>query len=176
MNSEKAKNHMPDKTFTFAALTVSDTGAAGERAEDKSGDALCEMMRAAGFVQADRRMVPDERDEISRQIAEWCDSGEVDAVITSGGTGLGPRDVTPEATRAVLDIEAPGIAEAMRMRTLDNTPFAMLSRAVVGVRNGCLVVNLPGSPTGVRETLEVALAAMPHAMEMIRGWRTHANP
>ena len=167
---------MSDKTFTFAALTVSDAGAAGGRAEDKSGDALCEMMRAAGFAQADRRVVPDERDCISRQIAAWCDSGEIDVVITSGGTGLGPRDVTPEATRAVLDIEAPGIAEAMRMETLKNTPFAMLSRAVVGVRNGCLVVNLPGSPTGVRETLEVALRAMPHALEMIRGWRTHANP
>lgn len=167
---------MPDKKFTFAALTVSDTGAAGGRAEDRSGDAVCEMMRAAGFAQADRRIVADERDEISRRIAAWCDSGEVDVVITSGGTGLGPRDVTPEATRAVLDIEAPGIAEAMRMETLKNTPFAMLSRAVVGVRNGCLIVNLPGSPTGVRETLEVALRAMPHALEMIRGWRTHANP
>ena len=167
---------MTDKKFTFAALTVSDTGAAGARAVDVGGDAVVEMMSAAGFAQADRRMVADEPGDISRQIAEWCDSGAVDVVITTGGTGLGPRDVTPEATRAVLDLEAPGIAEAMRMETLKNTPFAMLSRAVVGVRAGCLVVNVPGSPTGARETLEVALKAMPHALEMIRGWRTHANP
>ena len=165
-----------EKTFTFAALTVSDTGASGERAEDLSGDVLVEMMSAAGFVQAGRRIVPDERGDISRQIAEWCDSGEIDVLITTGGTGLGPRDVTPEATRDVLDLEAPGIAEAMRSETLKNTPFAMLSRAAVGARNGCLVVNLPGSPTGVRETLEVALRAIPHALEMMRGWRTHANP
>ena len=165
-----------EPAFTFAALTISDRGAAGERAVDGGGNAVVEMMRAAGFVQADRKVVPDERDAIARQIAEWCDSGDIDAVITTGGTGLGPRDVTPEATRDVLDLEAPGIAEAMRMETLKNTPFAMLSRGVVGARAGCLVVNLPGSPTGVRETLEVALKAMPHALEMMRGWRAHENP
>ena len=167
---------MPDAKFRFAALTVSDSGAAGERAEDASGGVVVEMMAAAGFRQAYRSIVPDEQSDISARLVEWCDSAEVDVVVTTGGTGLGPRDVTPEATRSVIDIEAPGIAEAMRMETLKNTPFAMLSRGVVGVRNGCLIVNLPGSPTGVRETLEVALAAMPHALEMIRGWRTHTTP
>lgn len=174
--TEQTADKAADKAFTFAALTVSDRGAAGERAEDVGGNTVVEMMLAAGFVQADRRIVPDERDAISRQIAEWCDGGGIDAVITTGGTGLGPRDVTPEATRDVLDFEAPGIAEAMRMETLRNTPFAMLSRAAVGARSGCLVVNLPGSPTGVRETLEVALRALPHALEMMRGWRTHETP
>lgn len=167
---------MTDTNFRFAVLTVSDSGSAGERAEDASGDAVVEMMDAAGFQQAHRSIVPDERSDISARLVEWCDSAEVDVVVTTGGTGLGPRDVTPEATRSVIDIEAPGIAEAMRMETLKNTPFAMLSRGVVGVRNGCLIVNLPGSPIGVRETLEVALASMPHALAMIRDWRIHANP
>lgn len=167
---------MTDNNFRFAVLTISDSGAVGERPQDASGDAIVEMMDAAGFQRVDRRIVPDERDDISGQLIQWCDSADVDVVLTTGGTGLGPRDVTPEATRAVIDIEAPGIAEAMRIETLKNTPFAMLSRGVVGVRNGCLIVNLPGSPTGVRETLEVALAAIPHALEMIRGWRTHPNP
>ncbi len=167
---------MSDTNFRFAVLTVSDSGSVGERAEDASGDAIVEMMEAAGLRQVDRRIVPDEKADISARLIQWCDSAEVDVVLTTGGTGLGPRDVTPEATRAVIDIEAPGIAEAMRMETLKNTPFAMLSRGVVGVRNGCLIINLPGSPKGVRETLEVALSSMSHALEMIRGWRTHSNP
>ncbi len=167
---------MTQSNFRFAILTISDSGAAGQRPQDPSGDAISEMMDAAGFRQVDRRMVPDEPARVSDTLIQWCDSADVDIVVTTGGTGLGPRDVTPEATRAVIDIEAPGIAEAMRMETLKNTPFAMLSRGVVGVRNGCLIVNLPGSPTGVRETLEVALTSIPHALEMIRGWRTHQNP
>ena len=166
---------MTNSLFSFAVLTVSDSGAQGKRS-DTSGDAIVEMMGEAGFEQVRREIVPDERDQISDRLREWCDAADADVVVTTGGTGLGPRDVTPEATRAVIDIEAPGIAEAMRMETLKNTPFAMLSRGVVGVRNGCLIVNLPGSPTGVRETLEVALRSMPHALEMIRGWRTHADP
>ena len=166
---------MSENSFNFAVLTVSDTGSKGERS-DSSGDVIVEMMTEAGFSQVRRAIVPDEVDQIRVCLREWCDSADADVVVTTGGTGLGPRDVTPEATRGVIDIEAPGIAEAMRMETLKNTPFAMLSRGVVGVRNGCLIVNLPGSPTGVRETLEVALTSMPHALEMIRGWRTHADP
>ncbi len=166
---------MSENSFNFAVLTVSDTGSKGERS-DSSGDVVVEMMTEAGFAQVQRAIVPDEVDQIRECLREWCDSAAADVVVTTGGTGLGPRDVTPEATRGVIDIEAPGIAEAMRMETLKNTPFAMLSRGVVGVRNGCLIVNLPGSPTGVRETLEVALTSMPHALEMIRGWRTHADP
>jgi molybdopterin adenylyltransferase len=166
---------MSENQFSFAVLTISDSGSQGERA-DSSGDTIVEMMTEVGFEMVQRAIVPDERDQIMDRLRTWCDSGVADVVVTTGGTGLGPRDVTPEATRAVIDIEAPGIAEAMRMETLKNTPFAMLSRGVVGVRSGCLIANLPGSPTGVRETLEVALRAMPHALEMIRGWRTHANP
>ena len=153
-------------------MTISDAGSKGERA-DTSGDAISEMMESAGFEQARREIVPDELEQISAKLKEWCDGGEVDVVLTTGGTGLGPRDVTPEATRQVISLEVPGIAEAMRAETLKNTPFAMLSRSVVGVRNGCLIVNLPGSPKGVRETLEVALRALPHALEMVKGWRTH---
>ena len=156
-------------------MTISDAGAKGERA-DTSGDAISEMMAAAGFEEVARDIIPDEQGLIARRLADLCDSGEVDLVLTTGGTGLGPRDVTPEATRQVIDLEVPGMAEAMRMETLKITPFAMLSRSVAGVRNGCLIVNLPGSPSGVRETLEVPLKAMPHALEMVKGWRTHSVP
>ena len=166
---------MQKTKFSFVSLTISDAGSKGER-EDTSGDVIADLMTRAGFVQVDRKIVPDDADAVSARLREWCDAALADVVVTTGGTGLGPRDVTPEATRRVIDIEVPGIAEAMRMETLKNTPFAMLSRAVVGVRNGCLIVNLPGSPTGVRETLEVALKSIPHALEMIRGWRTHTNP
>ena len=152
----------------FGILTISDTGSRGERAVDASGDAIAEMMSAEGHEQVARHVVPDEREQVSEVLREWCDGGELDLALTTGGTGLGPRDVTPEATRDVLDVEAPGIAEAMRVETLKNTPFAMLSRSVAGVRSGCLVVNLPGSPTGVRECLAVALPALPHAVAMIR--------
>ena len=154
----------------FAILTISDAGSKGERA-DTSGDAIAEMMAREGHEQVRRAIVPDERDQVSDTLRQWCDGGDVDLVLTTGGTGLGPRDVTPEATRDVLDVEAPGIAEAMRMRTLEHTPFAMLSRSVAGVRSGCLVINLPGSPTGVRQCLEVALPAIPHAVAMIMSAR-----
>ena len=167
---------MSENSFKYAVLTISDTGSTGERSVDASGDVIVEMMAEAGYTQVQRDIVPDEVDQIRERLREWCDSSDADVVVTTGGTGLGPRDVTPEATRGVIDIEAPGIAEAMRMETLKNTPFAMLSRGVVGVRNGRLIVNLPGSPTGVRETLEVALTSMSHALQMIRGWRTHADP
>ena len=161
--------------FKFAILTISDAGSKGER-EDTSGDAISEIMAVEGFVEVLRDIVPDEQHLVSQRLSEWCDGGEVDVVVTTGGTGLGPRDVTPQATREVIEFEVPGISEAMRMKTLAKTPFAMLSRSMVGVRSGCLVVNLPGSPTGVRETLEVALPAIPHALEMLKGWRGHPNP
>ena len=118
-------------------------------------------------------IVPDEKELISQRLAGWCDGGEIDLVLTTGGTGLGPRDVTPEATQAVIEFEVPGIAETIRTQTLQKTPLAMLSRSVAGVRSGCLIINLPGSPTGVRECLEVAVPAIPHALEMLKGWRGH---
>ena len=131
------------------------------------------MMAQGDFNQKYRDIVPDEIELISAKLREWCDSGDVDLILTTGGTGLGPRDVTPEATRAILNFEVPGISEAIRIGTLKNTPLAMLSRSVAGVRSGCLIVNLPGSPKGVRECLEVALPAIPHALEMNKGWRGH---
>ena len=158
--------------FKLAILTISDAGSKGERA-DTSGDTISEIMEREGLEQVFRDIVPDEAEIISEKLREWCDGGKVDLVLTTGGTGLGPRDVTPEATRAVIDIEAPGIAEAIRIETLKNTPMAMLSRSVAGVRSGCLIINLPGSPKGVRECLEVAVPAIPHALEMVKGWRTH---
>ena len=115
---------------------------------DTSGDAIRDMMESEGFALALRDILPDEADLVADKLREWCDGGEVDVVLTTGGTGLGPRDVTPEATQRVLDFEVPGIAEAMRMQTLRHTPMAMLSRSVAGVRSGCLIVNLPGSPEG----------------------------
>ena len=121
-------------------------------------------------------MVPDEKDVVASKLKEWCDGGEVDLVLTTGGTGLSPRDVTPEAMRDVIHLEVPGFSEAMRVKTLEHTPFAILSRGMAGVRNGCLIVNLPGSPSGVEQCLEVVDPALPHSLEMIRGWRGHPAP
>ncbi len=163
---------MSETIFRLAILTISDAGSKGER-EDTSGDVISEMMAGDEFQELRRDIVPDEKELISDRLREWCDGGEFDLILTTGGTGLGPRDVTPEATKAVLDIEVPGIAEAMRIQTLKNTPLAMLSRSVSGVRSGCLIVNLPGSPKAVRETLEVALEAIPHGLEMVKGRRGH---
>ncbi len=163
---------MSKKVFRLAILTISDAGSKGER-EDTSGDVISEMMDREDFQELRRDIVPDEADLISGRLREWCDGGDFDLILTTGGTGLGPRDLTPEATKAVLDIEVPGIAEAMRIQTLKNTPLAMLSRSVSGVRSGCLIVNLPGSPKAVRETLEVALEAIPHGLEMVKGRRGH---
>lgn len=167
---------MADAKFKLGILTISDTGASGERAIDGSGNAIAEIMAGEGYDLALRGIVPDEPARISAALTEWCDRGDLDLLLTTGGTGLGPRDVTPEATRAVLDIEAPGIGEAMRMQTLQFTPFAMLSRATAGVRSGCLIVNLPGSEKAVRETLAVALPALAHGLAMVKGWRIHPGP
>ena len=161
-----------ETAFRLAILTSSDAGAKGERA-DTSGDTISEMMGREGFREVYREVVLDDKDVISEMLARWCDGGEVDLILTTGGTGLGPRDVTPEATTAVIDFEVPGIGEAVRIQTLQKTPLAMLSRSVAGVRSGCLIINLPGSPTGVRECLEVAIPAIPHALEMVKGWRGH---
>jgi len=161
--------------FKLAILTISDAGSKGERV-DTSGDVLSDFIDSKEFELFERCILPDEVPQISEKLIQWSDSGKVDVILTTGGTGLGPRDVTPEATREVIDFDVPGITEAMRVQTLGETNFAMLSRAVAGVRSGCLIINFPGSPNGVKQTMKIVADVIPHALEMIRGWRTHKNP
>ncbi len=156
------------RPFRVAILTVSDKGAAGER-EDLSGRLLEEMITGRGWLVEAREIVPDEEGAIERRLIHFCDRLRVDLVLTTGGTGLSPRDVTPEATLRVVDRLAPGFAEAMRAASLRNTPHAMLSRAVSGIRGSTLIVNLPGSPRGAGENLEVIMPALPHGLEKLRG-------
>jgi molybdopterin adenylyltransferase len=149
-----------------AVLTVSDRVAAGSR-EDAGGDALRELLEAAGATLAARDVVPDERERVAAAVRAMAAGADV--VLTTGGTGLGPRDVTPEATRTVLDREAPGIAEALRHASLAITPFAMLSRAAAGLVGRTLVVNLPGNPKAVREEWAVLVPVLGHAVATARG-------
>lgn len=155
-------------TFSVGVLTISDKGSVGER-EDTSGPAIREVMEGAGATVARVLVIPDERDVIAQTLTGWCDSRSLDLVLTTGGTGLGPRDVTPEATRDVIEREAPGIAEALRLESLKVTPMAMLSRGIAGTRGRTLIVNLPGSPKAVRECLGVLLPVLGHAVETLRG-------
>jgi molybdenum cofactor synthesis domain-containing protein len=154
--------------FTAGILTISDKGWRGER-EDESGKAIREYLRQGGARVVEYEIVPDEKEIIAQKLKKWADGGGLDLIVTTGGTGLAPRDVTPEATLAVVDRVVPGLAEAMRLGGLEKTPLAMLSRAVAGTRGECLIVNLPGSPKAVRESLEVILPALPHAVEVIKG-------
>ena len=156
------------KMFTAGILTISDKGSRGER-EDKSGEAIREILSGMDVRISNYDIAPDEKQLIIEKLIKWADEDGLDVVITTGGTGLTPRDVTPEATLAVIDRTVPGFAEAMRAESLKKTPHAMLSRAVVGTRGKCLIVNLPGSPKAVRECLQVILPALPHAVETLKG-------
>jgi molybdopterin adenylyltransferase len=149
-------------------ITISDRGYQGER-EDASGEVIREMMRGLGAEVAFSTVVPDEQEEIKRVLIQGADEMGLDLIVTTGGTGVSPRDVTPDATREVIEREIPGFAEAMRMEGLKKTPHAMISRALCGVRGRTLIVNLPGSPKAVREGLEVILPTIPHTVAKIQG-------
>lgn len=147
-------------------LTISDRAAAGDR-EDASGPVIRSLVEGHGWVVQRADILPDEPDLISNTLQEWADSGVVDVILTTGGTGFAPRDRTPEATKLILDRFAPGIAEAMRRASIQVTPHAMLSRGVAGIRGQTLIINLPGSPKAVRENLEVVLPVLPHAVDLL---------
>jgi len=153
---------------TVAIITVSDKGAKGER-EDRSGQVLFERLIKEGYQVICQAVVPDEKDVISKELVKCAEEKRVALIVTTGGTGVTSRDVTPEATLAVVDRTVPGMAEAMRAASLLKTPHAMISRAIVGIRGTTLIVNLPGSPKGALENLEVILPALPHALNKIQG-------
>lgn len=149
-------------------LTISDRSSRGER-EDRSGPAAREIIEKIKGKVVGYEIVPDNKDMIQKKLKYYADEIEADLIITTGGTGLAPKDITPEATREVIEREAPGFTEAMRQASLKNTPHAMLSRAVSGLRGKTLIINLPGSPSAVKENLEIITPALPHAIEKLRG-------
>jgi molybdopterin adenylyltransferase len=150
----------------FGILTVSDRSARGQR-PDASGPALAAEVEAQGWTVVRQEVIPDDRDAIRDQLIAWTGTGDVDVILTTGGTGFSPRDQTPEATQAVIERPAPGLAEAMRLASLQVTPHAMLSRAVAGICRRTLIVNLPGSPKGALENLHVIMPVLPHAVELL---------
>ena len=154
--------------FRAAVITVSDRGSRGER-EDGSGPEIAGMVEAMGMEIVDRRIIPDEKEMIRQVLMDMSDRADVDLILTTGGTGVSPRDVTPDATLEVIDREIPGMAEAMRRQSSTVTAHAMISRAVAGIRGRTLIINLPGSPNGARENLAVLIPALPHAIEKIKG-------
>ena len=153
--------------FTVGILTVSDKGWRGER-EDVSGKVAREVLSRLDVSVVKSDLVPDEKEVIAQKLVQWADEDKLDVIVTTGGTGLTRRDVTPEATLSVVDRVVPGFTEAMRHESLKKTPMAVLSRAVAGVRGECLIINLPGSPDGVRDCLEAVLPALSHAVETIK--------
>jgi molybdopterin adenylyltransferase len=156
-------------------LTISDGAHRGTRI-DTSGPAVAARVEAAGFTVVERKIIPDERSEIAAQLREIADRQGAGVVFTTGGTGVAPRDVTPEATRDVIDREIPGFGEIMRAKGLESTRFAPLSRALAGSRGGVLIVNLPGSPRGALESLDAILELVPHVLELLEGKTGHDEP
>jgi molybdenum cofactor synthesis domain-containing protein len=154
-------------TIRFGILTLSDRSSQGERV-DSSGPALARLIQAEGWSIVKQSILPDEESAIRELLIDWAEGGELDVILTTGGTGFSLRDVTPEATRSIIERDAPGLAEAMRAASLKITPHAMLSRIVTGIRKSTLIVNLPGSPKGAVENLQVIVSVLPHAIQLLR--------
>ena len=153
-------------------ITISDACSRGER-EDKSGEALVQLLQEIGAEIVETKIVSDDLEPLTETLRLFADRSDVNLVITTGGTGFSPRDNTPEATLAVIERAAPGLAEAMRMETLKHTPMAMISRGVCGIRSGALIINLPGSPKGVRESFAVIRPVLNHALKLLSGRPDH---
>ncbi|MEN6393642.1 MAG: MogA/MoaB family molybdenum cofactor biosynthesis protein [Anaerolineaceae bacterium] len=154
-------------SIRFAILTISDRSWAGER-DDLSGPALESLIQNTGWKVCIKDILPDDMELIKAKLIEWCDSGQLDVIVTSGGTGFSPRDITPEATLAIIERNAPGLSEAMRSASLKITPHGMLSRGISGIRGNSLIVNLPGSPKAAVENLQTILEVLPHAVQLLR--------
>jgi molybdopterin adenylyltransferase len=161
-------------TISAGVITISDKGSRGER-EDQSGREIVNMLEGIAAHVVQTRIIPDEKDQIKASLIEYADLKKLDLIVTTGGTGVSPRDVTPDATLDVIEKEVPGMAEAMRRESCAVTPHAMISRAVAGIRGRSLIINLPGSPKGVRENLTVILPALKHAIEKIKGDETECG-
>jgi molybdenum cofactor synthesis domain-containing protein len=155
-----------------AIITASDACSRGER-ENKSGELLVQLLTSIGADVMAKEILPDDLEPLADKLRDYADRPDVNLIITTGGTGFGPRDNTPEATRRVIERDAPGLSEAMRIETLKNTPMAMISRGVSGIRSGTLIVNLPGSPKAVRESFEVIRPVLPHAIDLLEGHTRH---
>lgn len=155
-------------------ITASDACARGER-EDASGDALVQLLTDLGATIIERKILSDDLEPLAEALRDFAERDDVNLIITTGGTGLGPRDNTPEATKQVIEREAPGIAEAIRAESLKSTPMAMISRGVCGLRSGTLIINLPGSPKAVKETFAVIAPVLPHALDLLAGRTAHKS-